>query len=99
MKPVIYTRIPSSDPALVARAAKFGIADLHESLGAVAGQPAIFRLPAAAYPNIAPPQINISAGYPGANADTVEQAVTQVIGSAFCDSPPTASMTSVYSPL
>ena len=40
---------------------------------------AIFRLPAAAYPNIAPPQISISATYPGANADTVEQAVTQVI--------------------
>src|SRR6185295_8417726 len=45
----------------------------------VGGLLAIFRLPAAAYPNIAPPQINISAGYPGANADTVEQAVTQVI--------------------
>jgi multidrug efflux pump len=45
----------------------------------VAGLLAIFRLPAAAYPNIAPPQINISAVYPGANADTVEQAVTQVI--------------------
>src|SRR5262245_2088007 len=45
----------------------------------VAGVMAIFRLPAAAYPDIAPPQINISATYPGANADTVEQAVTQVI--------------------
>jgi multidrug efflux pump len=45
----------------------------------VGGALAILRLPAAAYPNIAPPQINISATYPGANADTVEQAVTQVI--------------------
>jgi multidrug efflux pump len=45
----------------------------------VGGALAISRLPAAAYPNIAPPQINISAAYPGANADTVEQAVTQVI--------------------
>ena len=45
----------------------------------VGGLLAIFRLPAAAYPNIAPPQINISASYPGANADTAEQAVTQVI--------------------
>ena len=45
----------------------------------VGGLLAIFRLPAAAYPNIAPPQISISATYPGANADTVEQAVTQVI--------------------
>lgn len=38
MKPVIYTQIPASDPALIARAAQFGIADLHESLGAVAGR-------------------------------------------------------------
>jgi multidrug efflux pump len=45
----------------------------------VGGALAISRLPAAAYPNIAPPQITISAAYPGANSDTVEQAVTQVI--------------------
>ena len=38
MKPVIYTKIPSSDPALIARAARFGVADLHESLGPVAGR-------------------------------------------------------------
>jgi len=38
MKPVIYTKVPSSDPALIARAAKFGVADLHESLGPVAGR-------------------------------------------------------------
>ena len=38
MKPVIYTKIPSSDPALIARAAKFGVADLHEALGPVAGR-------------------------------------------------------------
>ncbi len=38
LKPVIYSRIPSSDPALIARAAAFGIADLHEALGAVAGR-------------------------------------------------------------
>ncbi len=38
MKPVIYTQIPASDPALIARAAKFGIADLHEALGAVQGR-------------------------------------------------------------
>ena len=45
----------------------------------VGGAVAILRLPAAAYPDIAPPQITISTNYPGANADTVEQAVTQVI--------------------
>lgn len=38
LKPVIYNRIPASDPALIARAAEFGIADLHEALGAVAGR-------------------------------------------------------------
>lgn len=38
VKPVIYKRIPESDPALIARAAKFGVADLHEALGAVAGR-------------------------------------------------------------
>ncbi|MDE8650448.1 4-carboxy-4-hydroxy-2-oxoadipate aldolase/oxaloacetate decarboxylase [Novosphingobium album (ex Liu et al. 2023)] len=35
---VIYSRIPRSDPDLIARAAQFGIADLHEGLGAVAGR-------------------------------------------------------------
>ncbi|BAW79832.1 multidrug transporter [Candidatus Nitrosoglobus terrae] len=33
----------------------------------------------AAYPTIAPPQVVISATYPGASADTVEKTVTQVI--------------------
>lgn len=37
-KSVIYTRIPRPDPALVARAAQFGIADLHEGLGEIAGR-------------------------------------------------------------
>ena len=38
LKSVIYNRIPESDPALIARAAEFGVADLHEALGAVAGR-------------------------------------------------------------
>jgi len=38
LKPVIYSRIPEPDPALLARAAQFGVADLHEGLGAVAGR-------------------------------------------------------------
>jgi 4-hydroxy-4-methyl-2-oxoglutarate aldolase len=41
MNPVIYTRIPLPDPALVAEAAKYAIADLHESLGAVQGRMAL----------------------------------------------------------
>jgi 4-hydroxy-4-methyl-2-oxoglutarate aldolase len=38
VKPVIYKRIPESEPALIARAAQFGVADLHEALGTVAGR-------------------------------------------------------------
>lgn len=38
MKSVIYKRIPESDPALIARAAKLGVADLHEALGAIQGR-------------------------------------------------------------
>ncbi|HLA72755.1 MAG TPA: multidrug efflux RND transporter permease subunit [Steroidobacteraceae bacterium] len=40
---------------------------------------AIRELPAEAYPDVAPPQVQISATYPGANADTVERTVVQVI--------------------
>jgi len=45
----------------------------------VGGGLAITRLPAAAYPDIAPPEVSISAFYPGANADTIERTVTQII--------------------
>jgi multidrug efflux pump len=45
----------------------------------VGGGLAITRLPTAAYPDIAPPQVAISAFYPGANADTIERTVTQII--------------------
>ena len=38
MKPVIYSKIPQSDPALIARAAALGVADLHEALGPVRGR-------------------------------------------------------------
>jgi len=40
---------------------------------------ALLRLPSEAYPAIAPPQVAITASYPGANAATVETTVTQVI--------------------
>ncbi len=39
--PVVYTQIPSIDPALVARAAEIGVADLHEGLGSVFGRKAL----------------------------------------------------------
>ncbi len=40
---------------------------------------AVYSLPVAQYPQIAPPQISISAMYPGADAQTIEDTVTQVI--------------------
>lgn len=40
---------------------------------------AIFKLPIEQYPRIAPPTISISATYPGAAAQTIEDSVTQVI--------------------
>ena len=40
---------------------------------------AILQLPVSQYPSIAPPQITISASYPGASAQAVEDTVTQVI--------------------
>jgi len=39
----------------------------------------IFSLPVEQYPDIAPPQVNIRATYPGASAATLESSVTQVI--------------------
>ncbi|MGC8522230.1 MAG: multidrug efflux RND transporter permease subunit [Steroidobacteraceae bacterium] len=43
------------------------------------GAIALSRLPIDSYPDVAPPQVVISASYPGANAKTVESTVTQVI--------------------
>ena len=40
---------------------------------------AIYNLPISQYPQIAPPTISISASYPGASSETVENSVTQVI--------------------
>jgi len=40
---------------------------------------AIFNLGVESYPSIAPPQVTVSASYPGASAETAEGAVTQVI--------------------
>jgi multidrug efflux pump len=45
----------------------------------LAGVLAIATLPVAQYPTIAPPAVNISASYPGADAETLETSVTQVI--------------------
>ena len=40
---------------------------------------AIYTLPIAQYPNLAPPSIRIAAFYPGASAETAENGVTQII--------------------
>ena len=43
----------------------------------LAGGLAILKLPVAQYPTIAPPAVTISASYPGADAKTVQDTVTQ----------------------
>ncbi|MDY0971759.1 multidrug efflux RND transporter permease AcrD [Siccibacter turicensis] len=43
------------------------------------GSMAIFSLPVEQYPDLAPPNVRISANYPGASAQTLENTVTQVI--------------------
>ena len=43
------------------------------------GVGAILGLPIAQYPDVAPPQVTIRATYPGANAQTLQNSVTQVI--------------------
>ncbi|MDR3300029.1 MAG: efflux RND transporter permease subunit, partial [Candidatus Accumulibacter sp.] len=40
---------------------------------------AIHGLPVSQYPPIAPPSISVSAFYPGASAETVENTITQII--------------------
>ena len=45
----------------------------------LAGTLAIMKLPVAQYPTIAPPAVSISAVYPGADAQTVQDTVTQII--------------------
>jgi multidrug efflux pump len=46
---------------------------------ALVGALAVYTLPIAQYPTIAPPAVTIIANYPGAAAETVQNSVTQVI--------------------
>jgi multidrug efflux pump len=46
---------------------------------ALGGSIALFNLGVESYPSIAPPQVVVNAAYPGADAETVEKSVTQVI--------------------
>jgi multidrug efflux pump len=43
------------------------------------GAGSIFSLPVEQFPDVAPPQVNIRASYPGASAETLETSVAQVI--------------------
>ena len=45
----------------------------------LAGILSISTLPVSQYPQIAPPQVSITATYPGASASTIENTVTQVM--------------------
>jgi multidrug efflux pump len=45
----------------------------------MAGAVALFTLPIAQYPSIAPPAVSITVTYPGASAETVQSTVVQVI--------------------
>jgi multidrug efflux pump len=45
----------------------------------LAGTLSIIRLPVSQYPEIAPPSVRVTANYPGASAQTVEDSVTQII--------------------
>ena len=45
----------------------------------LAGLFSVSTLPVSQYPTIAPPSVSISASYPGADAQTVERSVTQII--------------------
>ncbi|TDK19409.1 multidrug efflux RND transporter permease subunit [Luteimonas aestuarii] len=45
----------------------------------LSGVIALLNMGVESYPNVAPPQVTVSASYPGADAQTAEHAVTQVI--------------------
>ncbi|HWV16361.1 MAG TPA: efflux RND transporter permease subunit [Cellvibrio sp.] len=45
----------------------------------LAGALSIFKLPVAQYPEVAPPSVSVSANYPGASAQTVQDTVIQII--------------------
>ncbi|TKS52901.1 multidrug efflux RND transporter permease subunit [Luteimonas yindakuii] len=45
----------------------------------LSGLIAVLNMGVESYPNVAPPQVTVGASYPGADARTTEQAVTQVI--------------------
>lgn len=49
----------------------------------IAGALSVYNLPIEQYPSIVPPSVAVNATYPGANAQTVENGVTQVLEQAL----------------
>ena len=49
----------------------------------LAGVLSITRLPVSQYPQIAPPQVTVTATYPGASAETIENTITQQVEQAM----------------
>ncbi len=52
----------------------------------IAGGVTLFSLPITQYPEIAPPTVQVSAAYPGANARVVSETVAQPIEGAIVKS-------------
>ncbi|MES2784188.1 MAG: efflux RND transporter permease subunit [Pseudomonadota bacterium] len=61
----------------------------------VLGAVAVFKLPVAQYPSVAPPSIVVSATYPGASAQTLENSVLSIIEQEMNGSPGLIYMESV----
>ncbi|MES2635212.1 MAG: efflux RND transporter permease subunit [Pseudomonadota bacterium] len=61
----------------------------------VLGAVAVFKLPVAQYPSVAPPSIVVSATYPGASAQTLEDSVLSIIEQEMNGSPGLIYMESV----
>ena len=61
----------------------------------VMGSVAITQLPIAQYPPVAPPSIVISASYPGASAQTLEDSVLSIVEQEMNGSPGLLYMESV----
>lgn len=60
----------------------------------ILGALALFRLPMALYPRVAPPEVNVTVEYPGANAETVAKAAIVPIERAINGVPGMKYMTS-----
>ena len=45
----------------------------------IAGALSMLRIPVAQFPDIVPPQVTVTANYPGASAETIESSVAQPI--------------------